>query len=228
MSNIHLSIYQDRPVKVIVGIDSDATTWYIHPVLLTQCSPYFRAALAVGRFTESKSNSVSLPDDDSHAFGTLVQWIYVIGVTKLSIGERDCSNIVKAYCLGDKFGITHFRNDVLGVLARANHPMFNLTHQSVIYTFEHTLKGSALRIMLTDMIATSIQDGAIKLDENTVRSPSNGSADLTWSELSEGGGEYVSAVLSKFVGGDTVRSRTTKTQYYVECVLEGEATAGKP
>lgn len=225
---MNLSVYQERPVKVIVGIDPDTTTWYIYRALLTKYSPYFRAALASDRFAESSSNTISLPDDDSHAFGALVYWVYTFARTKNRFVIKDCFNSVKVYCLGDKFGMAPFKNDMLRALARTNKPKLTITPQSVIYAFEHTTSGSGLRTMLTVILATSIQDGTIVLNGNNARSSSDGFADLTWPEFFEGGGEYVSAVLSRFVGGNAVNCWTTKRDSHVEHVEGEKATAGKP
>lgn len=196
---------------------------------MTKHSPYFRAALAVDRFAESSSNTVSLPDDASHAFGILVYWVYRVGVAiELEFVIEDCLNSVKAYCLGENFGMAGFKKDILGALARANKPKVTLTPESVIYAFEHTTRGSGLRTMLTNILATSIQDGDIVLNGNTARSSSDGSADLTWPELFEGGGEYVSPVFGRFVRGNAVKCWTTKRMDHLENVEGENPAAGKP
>ena len=61
------------------------------------------------------------------------------------------------------------------------------------------MKGSGLSNMLIDILATSIQNGAIKMNESIVE-------DLTWPEFFEGGEEVITATLSRFVGGDSVMS----------------------
>lgn len=225
---MNLSVYKEQPVKVIVGIDPDATTWYIHRALLTKDSPYFRAVLAIDRFAESGSNTISLPDDDSQAFGTLVYWVYNFARTEYRCVIKDCLDSIKAYCLGDKFGMAPFKNDMLQALARTNKPKVTITLESVIYAFEHTPGGSGLRTMLTDILATSIQDGTIVLNGNIAGGSSDCFADLTWPEFFEGGGEYVSAVLSRFVGGNSVKCWTTKRGSHVEDVEGEKATARKP
>lgn len=145
-----------------------------------------------------------------------MEWIYTVGIANPQIEEQDCLNTVKAYCLGDKFGIPQLKNNVLEALARANIPKTTTTSESAIYAFEHTIRGSGLRTMLTDILATSIQDGAIVLNGTTARSSSDGSVNFTWPDFFEGGGEYVSAVLSRFVGGNAVKCWTTKGKDHLQ------------
>ena len=216
----------DEPVKIVVGTGPNATTWYIHRALLIKHSPYFRAALEPYRFAEASSNSVFLPDDDSNAFRTLAQWIYTVGIAKPKIDQKECLDIVKAYCLGDKLGMPQFKNDVLIALGRANYPEITITPESVIYAFEHTISGSGLRALLADILATSIQDGAIKLNADTMYSQSDASEVSPWLMLFESGGEYVSAVLNNFVGGNTVKSWVIKKANYLEDVEGKKSAAG--
>ena len=222
---------KDEPVKLIVGTAPNMTTWYIHRGLLTNYSQYFRAALEKDRFAESNSNSISLPDDDSSAFEIFALWIYTVGLTghhsfNIKLREDHCFIFVKAYCLGDKFGIPRFKNDALRALAAVNLVQLRITPESVIYAFDHTMKGSGLRAMLTDMLATSIQSGVVKLKQNTVHSQPNDSEDPNWSELFEGGGEFVSAVLNKFVGNALV-SWIKNPQDHLEGDEEQRFMAGK-
>ena len=214
------SMCQDEPVKVVVGIVPDRTTWYIHRMLMIEHSPYFRAALGTDQFVESNSNFVFLPEDDSIAFGLFVQWIYAIGIARpfprfTIVAESDCLNIVKAYCLGDKLGAIRFKNDILLALARAmvkaNRSL--LTPESILYAFEHTVNNSGLRTMLADILAQSIEDGTIKLSGNT-------SEDLTWSEFFNSGGKYISAVLGRFVGGNVTKTWMMNKRNHVEYIEE--------
>ena len=209
-TNMRLRICRDRMIEIIVGTEPNQTTWYIHRELLIKHSPYFRAALQPNRFAESQSSSVSLPDDDSDAFEVFTQWIYTTDVVGQwdtpfnSVEDRGCLNHVKAYCLGDKLQIPELQTDAVGAIESANSSQMKITPECVLYTFEQSLNGNVLREMLLETVVKSIQDGSIDPNRNMMHDPSNDLNSLSWKELFELGGEFVSAVIANIVDRNNI------------------------
>lgn len=192
-------MWKDEPVKIVLGTGPNVTIWYIHRALMVKHSPYFRAALEPNRFAEANSNFVSLPDDDSDAFEIFTQWIYSIDLARPGhpfgqVEGRDCLKLVKAYCIADKFGVAPLQFHALRALEDANRSQSTITPECIIYAFEHSIKNSALRQMLTGIIAVAIHDGTLEL----MYSSSNESEGSRWLELFELGGEFVSALIVDF------------------------------
>lgn len=80
--------------------------------LLTQHSVFFNDALN-GRFAESSSRSMTMPEDSPETFRIFVQWLYLGDIKTDDIGAW-----LEAWIFGNKIGSTEFKNCVTTRLVR--------------------------------------------------------------------------------------------------------------
>jgi hypothetical protein len=97
---------------------------------LTKCA-YFAKCLASGRFKESITNEINLPDDDPTGFGKVVGFLYTnklyygndsdikLLARKLSGTSDHTSELISAHAMADKYCITEMRTRVEALLDEA-------------------------------------------------------------------------------------------------------------
>jgi len=68
---------------------------YAHRVILSACSPYFRA-MFTGELAESRQTEITIRDIDEHAMGLLIEFCYS---SKIVIDETNVQTLLPAACL---------------------------------------------------------------------------------------------------------------------------------
>ncbi|ODN01800.1 Kelch-like protein 20, partial [Orchesella cincta] len=68
---------------------------YAHRVVLSACSPYFRA-MFTGELAESRQTEITIRDIDEHAMGLLIDFCYT---SKIVIDETNVQTLLPAACL---------------------------------------------------------------------------------------------------------------------------------
>lgn len=95
---------------VTLKVGSEAKRFLIHKDVLSKQSPYFRAALAEGRWKESQDNTVELDDADPKIFKYfLVEWLYT-GKLDKDLTDTTC---IKGYIFADRYDFPKLRYDVI-------------------------------------------------------------------------------------------------------------------
>ena len=161
-------------VKVVVGSDEAPKTWSIHRArgaLLIKYSCFFRAAITPGHFVESLTNTVSLSTDDCEIFEIIVQRLYAYNPktnhNALAHFQLSTISLIKAYCMGDIFGVLDFKNAVFSKLFDAHlwrYFITTLTPDCVRYAVENSLFGCPLQKLLADVCACRILNESICKD----------------------------------------------------------------
>ncbi|MCJ1251798.1 hypothetical protein MMC30_009036 [Trapelia coarctata] len=184
-------------VKVVVGNEEGLKTWSIHRILLTKHSSFFRAALAPGHFVESLTNTVTLPSDDAESFEIFVQWLYTYNpeTNKNALAHFQFSTIslIKAYCMGDMFGVLDFKNAVMAKLFDAHlwrHFITSFTPECLNYALENSLSGCPLQKLLADICACRILSASLSGDKAA-----------EWQEIFDGKEEFAAAVITRVAMG---------------------------
>lgn len=199
-------------VKVVVGREEHMLrTWNLHRALLTKHSSFFRGALTPGHFVESLTNTVTLPTDDCDSFEIFVQWLYTYNseTNHISLAHFQFSTIslIKAYCMGDMFGVLDFKNAVISKLFDAHlwrYFITSLTPECVIYAMQNSLSGCPLQKLLADVCACRILNDSLGTGN-----------DAQWEELFEGDEDFVIEVMTRVATGlrDPARSGNLKIHY---------------
>ena len=124
-----------------VGPEENAAIWYLPKKLLTNVSSFFTAALK-GGFSEAKTNSITLPDDDPKAFELFVQWLFC--GSDIAIWCNDPHTATLAWILGDKICCPGFQNFSMLSLVKC-HEVAIITPESVRLAYQKAPAGSKLR-----------------------------------------------------------------------------------
>lgn len=113
---LHLTLRSfTEPPDIVVIVGPERQHFYLHKVALTEVSPFFTAALD-GDFKESKSQTITLPEDPVSAFKPFVKWVYFgqeLDKTRPDHAWQltDRINIaLDVFVFGDKIGCSEFRD----------------------------------------------------------------------------------------------------------------------
>ncbi|KAL8760171.1 MAG: hypothetical protein Q9199_000193 [Rusavskia elegans] len=111
-----MTLMEGQPAIIVkVGADDKAVTWSLPKGFLTHISPFFEIALN-GPWLESRTESLSLPEDDPDAFRFFLHWLFAWIICKSGdyprIVSRDTTTFVylRAWVLGDKLGCPRFQD----------------------------------------------------------------------------------------------------------------------
>lgn len=162
-----MSRLRDVPVvNLLVG--PDKTACIVHLNLLSNCSSYFRAAFAEGRFQEGKTRSIELVDDDVEAVGRLVQWLYRSSYDLSSFETEENANqrffqLAKLNTLADKYDIPHLTNDIIDRIWDANPEIRSRRSHTfaprvslVAYVYDNTNQTSSFRKLMVAWYAWEV------------------------------------------------------------------------
>ncbi|KAL0262984.1 hypothetical protein SLS55_001959 [Diplodia seriata] len=95
---------------VTLKVGPDEKAFLIHKSILCAQSPYFRAALAEGRWKEGQDNAIALDETDPAMFSQLVvNWLYTGEVPD---NIRD--SVEAGYIFADRYDFPELRSKVLG------------------------------------------------------------------------------------------------------------------
>lgn len=135
-------------VEVIVG--PEASSWYLHESLLSASSTFFRTAVH-SAFREATEHKVTLPEDDPSAFELFVQFLYTEDFHCQVVAQ-----LCDAYVMADKFGAHVFQAKALDKIYNVNRFDCRFSAAQVLWVFDNTLPGSALRDLAVDTVALAV------------------------------------------------------------------------
>jgi len=156
-------------VKVVVGTEEDAQTFFVHEELVVDRAHFFKSALS-GQWLESDdktvtlSLSLSLSDDDPEVFYTYLQLPYSgklpIKTCNAAVADNDAimSNdyiaLVRLYILADKLQDAKSRNTVMDAILAHIEESGSLPGMPIVrIIFDGTSEGSPLRSLVVDLVA---------------------------------------------------------------------------
>lgn len=121
----------------MLKVGSEAKRFLIHKDVLFKQSPYFRAALAEGRWKESQDNTVELDETDPNIFKDfLVEWLYT-GKLDENLADTTC---IKGYIFADRYDFPKLRFDVIANLHKIytkKHPEIMPAYKAIILAFDN-------------------------------------------------------------------------------------------
>lgn len=116
---LFLEALQGEQVSLEVGPDDNTTMYTPSKAILCSGSRWFDAAFKDGRFQESQSGSIRLPDDCPEAFGALLYYVHQDSLVWTTWPEDsdECGEQLwlcfKVWLLGDKYLLEDLQNTVM-------------------------------------------------------------------------------------------------------------------
>ena len=155
------------PISVIVDKPPKQKTFYVHSVLLTHSSRYFRTALN-SMFKEGETKVFYLEEDDAYAFDLYVQYLYTNNYdVTLAVPHEDGGTEpmyyrmhAAAYALGNKLVASKFKELVLRKSALVMEPWRDIDMKlvvdmaSMIYEGTSTHDGHEMRLVMAKYCAS--------------------------------------------------------------------------
>lgn len=138
-----------------IGQGEGQQDFTIHQNLITPVSSFVSLAISKG-WKESQERTISFPDDDAEVFSLFQEWLYThrldtdVTTSKSRSIER-YALLVRAYILGDKLGVTDFKDCVIDVI------ILNLSYSRLFdshlahFVYENTMEDSPLRKLWQDI-----------------------------------------------------------------------------
>merc|ERR1712093_339825 len=99
------SLLQTCPEIVTLLVGPNETKMTAHKAILAFNSAFFEAAL-YGKFKESQTNTIALPQDSFQTISAFLTWAYSGQI------EASCS-VEELWVLGDRLRSPHFTNEVM-------------------------------------------------------------------------------------------------------------------
>lgn len=137
----------------------------MHESTLAYYSGFFRKAL-LGKFSEGKSKTVTLKDEETDIFELFVHWLYYQQLPSRDMGVysavvnilcnghsklADLEGVVKLYVLGDKYDVPGLRKDAIDLVFHTV-SRGSLPHRDDIkYAFDHLLIPDPMCRLLVDL-----------------------------------------------------------------------------
>ncbi len=134
-------------IEIVVG--EEAAVWYLHEKILVAGSTFFKVAINSG-FKEGIERKITLAGDESLVFQLFVQYLY-----SKTFHTSSMRLLVRAYVLGDKLGASDFQAHALDKIYSHNFSQCQFTAEQVLWVFDNTLPGCALRRFTADTVAYS-------------------------------------------------------------------------
>ncbi|KAF2641195.1 hypothetical protein P280DRAFT_479621 [Massarina eburnea CBS 473.64] len=148
-------------IKVVVGLEGQSQTFFVHERLVTDRAPFFEKALH-GQLKESDDKIIELPDDSPTVFFTYLQLLYTSKLPiKAKIGRPDDKNLrheydilVELYVLAEKLQDVDTRNIAIDAMIAKSRSEKSLPGMyNVQRIFDDTSEGSPLRQFVIDLYA---------------------------------------------------------------------------
>ncbi|KAF7956580.1 hypothetical protein EAE96_003914 [Botrytis aclada] len=128
---------------VDIRVGEELELFRVHKSLLCTRVPYFNKMFNSG-FSESKTNSAVLREDNTEAFDVLVGWVY-----SNRLPPYDNSwDPVEVYILADKICLTELMDEVMDALQTK----FLLISPEALVIYNRLPKGSKLRLFALDVV----------------------------------------------------------------------------
>ena len=146
---------------IIVGKKDASQTYLLHKTLLVSVSPFFEAAL-MGAFSESRDQTVTLPEEKPEVFEWFMWWLYSGSLT--SPMPTNCSTTTNAptATLGANTSNSHFNPVILppSTHGHSRHPHLSSTNEPSTSPSHHdgdlrNAAGSPKYFLLLDLYALS-------------------------------------------------------------------------
>jgi hypothetical protein len=175
--NILSSIANPRPhrtsatdfcstAELLVG--PSATRFLLHTSLLTNQSPFFRAALQ-GPFLESTSQSINLDDVSVDVFELCVNWLYTGSIRPIPFkdGKPAYYTLLHLYILADRLCFEGLRNCVVDLMADLTDSTNSvLTPSDTRILYEQIDSSAPVRKLVLDLFAFKKTDKLLKEHED--------------------------------------------------------------
>ncbi|KAF2685534.1 hypothetical protein K458DRAFT_441968 [Lentithecium fluviatile CBS 122367] len=134
---------------------SNKPNCFLHTTLLTQQSPYFRAALT-GPFLESTAQTSKLEDVSIAIFGLLVSWLYIgaLSPPPFKDGKPAYYTLLHLYTLADRFCFESLRNyivDLISDLADSTNSVLTPSDTRILY--EQISESAKICELMLDLFA---------------------------------------------------------------------------
>lgn len=147
-------------IEVIVG-DEKHVTFGVHENVICAASQFFKKAMS-GDWSESKSRSVRLANEEPEVFHLYMQWLYrdTLPVRNDSPGlegNAEYLQLAKAYVLGDLLQDGNFKDAVLDAMIErttsklSDGKMWFPVGPVIRHIYDNTMKSSEARRLLVDM-----------------------------------------------------------------------------
>ena len=143
-----------RTSEILIGSGPKEVRFLLHTSLLTQQSPYFRAALT-GPFLESTTQSLRFDSVDVSTFELLVTWLYTSTIPPpFKDGKPAYYTLLHLYILADRFCFEALRNYIVDMMADlADQTNSVLTPSDTRILYNDINEGSKLRELVLDLFA---------------------------------------------------------------------------
>lgn len=140
--------------EILIGTGSKTIRFLLHTSLLTQQSPYFRAALT-GPFLESTTHSLSFDSIDVSTFELLVTWLYTSAIPPpFKDGKPAYYTLLHLYILADRFCFEALRNYIVDMTADlADQTNSVLTPSDTRILYNDINEGSTIKELVLDLFA---------------------------------------------------------------------------
>ncbi|KAK5136830.1 hypothetical protein LTR08_001752 [Meristemomyces frigidus] len=162
-------------LTVIVGIDDDVQTFYIHDDLAKLYSRFFAAALAKG-WKEAEDHIVRLPEDVPARFEIFPRFVYFGKIYSAHHGQgaaededekalhvgAEITRLCECWILGDKLASIAFQDATLDALAQLIHEEAMVPRNAHETVYQHTAGPNSLRRLLVDMAVCSWSSETLK------------------------------------------------------------------
>lgn len=181
------SLEDTTVIEITVGQQDEKVSWILPKSLLTHHSKFFNAALN-RTFAESNSRSMTMPEDNPEAFRLFVQCLYVG-----DIKTGDVQAWIEAWILGDKIGITAFRDRAMMKLIY-HHTHWTLVCTTVGTAYRRSVLGSKIREWALEEFRFQSSEGGLYFHAGN------------WASVVETVTEFTADVTKAMVLGDEIKS----------------------
>ncbi|KAF2706562.1 hypothetical protein K504DRAFT_504685 [Pleomassaria siparia CBS 279.74] len=148
-------------IKVVVGLEGQSQTFFVHERLVTDRAPFFQRAINE-ELRDSDDKIIELPDDSPTVFFTYLQLLYTgklpIKVKNLRQDNKDARHeydiLVELYVLAEKFEDVETRNIAIdAMIAKSRTERSVPGMYNVQRIFDDTSDESPLRTFVVDLYA---------------------------------------------------------------------------
>lgn len=153
-------------MTILVG--ESEVKYMAHKQMLIDNCPFFAKCLSSG-MEEAQTNVVKLPEDDCDAIDQFIFFIYYKTVN-IPDGDDRLTVLLKAWVLGDKFGMREWQNKIIdGLIAFWNRSGGDLKHRNSLWprhvsSIWHARPSSEFAELLRDQLAFHFSESLDLLD----------------------------------------------------------------
>ncbi|KAL8797391.1 MAG: hypothetical protein Q9195_000546 [Heterodermia aff. obscurata] len=135
-----------------VAVGPEQTIFHIYKQLLSDASPYFKAAIS-GGYKESFEQKIELPEENPSMFERFQLWLYTGSIIELHEKDRLSSKVlVDLYIFGETRIIPGLQNAVIDSTIDELIQYQLISVRSIDYLYANTSKRSPIRKLYVEMI----------------------------------------------------------------------------